>query len=544
MDNGDPFVELIPQDITISAPSLIEKNSSSSVSQDKYGVQNVYVTPCKFSTSLGERRNLITKNDVTEATNGLTVLDQSWSHKTNSVLSSQQDYLKIDHFQELFAVKNNIIEQKDIIMQKQKTIINQLRQTNLELEELLIQKQEEIQASGLDSLVLQVREYKYENSQLKQKLTQINNSKYSDVEKLQKKLGECEYEHSKLKTTMKEMEISKVTEVSKLQQQLEMKEHILSMEQRKSETYLRELKEAKQENTKLQLYLEELPTSDEYKSIKNEVKSLKKDKDTAMDEIDFIKKKNAELREEISKKDSQSQELLKTINKLKDEITRLSTSLESYKQQDEKGPFSLKEFQDAITKIKFFESENTHLKKSLEKRHKKLNRLHYDLLEKDKLMEEQKTSYENTIRLLTDDLKNKNLSITKVNAQNQEIMSSSLDYQKELKKYKDCYTQEYMDSFNILFKEICKCADDVRSFVKLCSSRVKGKEPDLNALLGLHDSPEKSQTIFQSVLLPTLDTLRLKFSEIADVRKEVDGLRRSVCEHYAQEIGNNMCISQ
>ena len=42
---------------------------------------------------------------------------------------------------------------------------------------------------------------------------------------------------------------------------------------------------------------------------------------------------------------------------------RVSSSLEKYKLQDEKGQFTLKEFQDALSKIKSLESENMLLKK-------------------------------------------------------------------------------------------------------------------------------------------------------------------------------------
>ena len=45
---------------------------------------------------------------------------------------------------------------------------------------------------------------------------------------------------------------------------------------------------------------------------------------------------------------------------------------------------------------------------------------------------------------------------------------------------------------------------------------------------------------------PTLDLdyVKSQLKEMSELRKDVDELRHLVSEHYAQEIGDNMCITQ
>ena len=46
--------------------------------------------------------------------------------------------------------------------------------------------------------------------------------------------------------------------------------------------------------------------------------------------------------------------------------------------------------------------------------------------------------------------------------------------------------------------------------------------------------------------LPELDMeyVKSQLKEMSELRKDVDELRHLVSEHYAQEIGDNMCITQ
>lgn len=68
-------------------------------------------------------------------------------------------------------------------------IITQLRQTNIELEELLVQKEHQIQSNSNEKFTLHLQEYQYQVSHLKQQLVEAKSVKQAEVEKLQRKLG-------------------------------------------------------------------------------------------------------------------------------------------------------------------------------------------------------------------------------------------------------------------------------------------------------------------------------------------------------------------
>ena len=283
---------------------------------------------------------------------------------------------------ELLIAKDEMIEQKDVIVQKQRTMIFQLKQTNMELETLLNTKDMQIKSRSRidDRSDIHLREMEYQVREMKIKIDEAKTSRQDEFEKLQRKLGETEYELDRVQKAYKELDGVHAKELKNMGKQL--KQHTASLGSQKEEfdSLTEQLKAAKQENVKLQSYLEELPTEDEFQKVKMQLKNARKEKNELSDQLEALETRLREYRNELVQQKEQNEALVKTQTMLQENIGSLEASLVKYKKQDKLGPISLEEHDELKMDRDRVINENRELKESLEKRHKKMKLLHYESL--------------------------------------------------------------------------------------------------------------------------------------------------------------------
>jgi len=468
--------------------------------------------------------------------------EPSWnnSYRQNNSLSSP-----IAHRQDLGLAKDEIIEQKDVMLQKQKMIIIQLRQTNSELEELLIQSQRDQYSCNNERMDMRIREYQYQVSQLQQKIHEEKLSRQNEIDKLNHQLGEKEYEYGQLAIMMKEGQISYNSQIDRLNKQLDGQLEKFKEVEESNRSMSNNLKQAKKENKKLQSYLEDLPTNEEFQLIKSEVKRLNQEKDEIETEKKTIYMKYKETYSNLQIKVAEHKELLKDYSELKGELFRISETLNKYKLQDELGPITLADFENIKEELKNIQKKKQDLKVSLEKRNKKLNSLHYELLEKEKDYKLELDKQREITADIQEQLVTRNASVITLNAVIQKLHDANNQLQSKVEKFQQIYNEEYKSAMNDYMKESDGCITDMSTFINLCKSTLNGKDPSIHVLLGLNDSPEKdtAPSSFNNDLIDT-QTLVKKKTSIADIRHDIDDLRHSLSEKYAQKISEDMCITQ
>ncbi|XP_034006469.1 centrosomal protein of 85 kDa-like isoform X1 [Trematomus bernacchii] len=92
-----------------------------------------------------------------------------------------------------------------------------------------------------------------------------------------------------------------------------------------------------------------------------------------------------------------------------------------------------------------------------------------------------------------------------------------------------------------LLKEMSLCLLDLQALCSILAQRAQGKEPNLSLLLGMKSlsvSAEESDSREE-----VEEELRVKLLEVARLRGDIDDLRRSISERYAQGQGDS-CVSQ
>uniref|UniRef100_A0A3B4Y6C4 Uncharacterized protein n=2 Tax=Seriola lalandi dorsalis TaxID=1841481 RepID=A0A3B4Y6C4_SERLL len=82
-----------------------------------------------------------------------------------------------------------------------------------------------------------------------------------------------------------------------------------------------------------------------------------------------------------------------------------------------------------------------------------------------------------------------------------------------------------------LLKEMSLCLLDLQALCNILAQRAQGKEPNLSLLLGM-----KCTGTFSYFL-------RVKLLEVGQLRRDIDELRKSISDRYAQYMGDS-CVSQ
>ncbi|KAM9339626.1 centrosomal protein of 85 kDa-like [Symphorus nematophorus] len=92
-----------------------------------------------------------------------------------------------------------------------------------------------------------------------------------------------------------------------------------------------------------------------------------------------------------------------------------------------------------------------------------------------------------------------------------------------------------------LLKEMSLCLLDLQALCSILAQRAQGKEPNLSLLLGMKSLSVSAEESDCRVVVE--EELRFKLLEVSQLRRDIDELRRSMSDRYAQYMGDS-CVSQ
>ncbi|XP_075718532.1 centrosomal protein of 85 kDa-like [Rhinoderma darwinii] len=92
-----------------------------------------------------------------------------------------------------------------------------------------------------------------------------------------------------------------------------------------------------------------------------------------------------------------------------------------------------------------------------------------------------------------------------------------------------------------LFKEMSHCLFDLKALCSILNQRVQGKEPNLSLLLGIRSATSCSEE--SEAGSHSTEGLTEKLADARLLRKDIDELRTTLSDCYAQDMGDN-CITQ
>ncbi|XP_018426573.1 PREDICTED: centrosomal protein of 85 kDa, partial [Nanorana parkeri] len=133
------------------------------------------------------------------------------------------------------------------------------------------------------------------------------------------------------------------------------------------------------------------------------------------------------------------------------------------------------------------------------------------------------------------------VAVKELAIQNQDLIERNVTLQEQLKLacVKGEPTQMEIAQLLKLYKEMNRCQKDLRSVCTLLSQRMQGSDPNLSMLLGVN-----STSIVEDQEEPSdLVSLERYVNGIKQLKKDIEDLRTTISDRYAQDMGDN-CITQ
>ncbi|NXC17979.1 CE85L protein, partial [Corythaeola cristata] len=149
------------------------------------------------------------------------------------------------------------------------------------------------------------------------------------------------------------------------------------------------------------------------------------------------------------------------------------------------------------------------------------------------------------VQKMTNELEEKERNIEQLNktlSENQRLMEENASLKEQMRQVEQSRqpVSEKMPIADQLFKEMSHCLFDLKALCSILTQRAQGKEPNLSLLLGIRSlscSAEENENYHST------ETLSKKLLDVCQLRKDIDELRTIMSDRYAQDMGDN-CITQ
>ncbi|NXJ06889.1 CE85L protein, partial [Odontophorus gujanensis] len=445
-------------------------------------------------------------------------------------------YQDFSNWESLMKIKDGLLRQKEIVIDRQKQQINSLHQKIRENELRAQHARLSHLVSCEEPYMTNLQQPQYESASLQ---PHISEGSTSHLEELERKIAEAENKELQLSEFLKQISNKSSEEKKKMEEKLKTRDHYINSLKKKCQKKSEQNKEKQRRIETLEKYLADLPTLDDIEGQSKQLQILEEKNKQLQETMTELEKKLEEARSQCREREMQL-----VCQKKKEK--ELVTTVQSLQQKVEKC------LEDGVRlpmlDTKQLQSENECLKEKNEKasevidnQQKQIEGLILDM----QSMQEKLLQEERTVLKMTNELEEKERKIEQLNktlSENQRLMEENASLKEQIRQVEQSRqpVSEKMPVVDQLFKEMAHCLFDLKALCSILTQRAQGKEPDLSLLLGIRSlncSAEENEN-YRST-----ETLSKKLSDICQLRKDIDELRMIMSDHYAQDMGDN-CITQ
>ncbi|XP_036086191.1 centrosomal protein of 85 kDa isoform X5 [Rousettus aegyptiacus] len=132
-------------------------------------------------------------------------------------------------------------------------------------------------------------------------------------------------------------------------------------------------------------------------------------------------------------------------------------------------------------------------------------------------------------------------SLRKLSAQNQDLIEKNLTLQEHLHQAQPEFpsSSDTAQLASELHQELASCLQDLQAVCSIVTQRAQGHDPNLSMLLGIHSAQHPGTPLD----LQKPDVIRRKLEEVQQLRHDIEDLRTTMSDKYAQDMGEN-CVTQ
>ncbi|XP_072821892.1 centrosomal protein of 85 kDa-like isoform X2 [Vicugna pacos] len=441
--------------------------------------------------------------------------------------SGYQDFSK---WESVLKIKEGLLRQKEIVIDRQKQQITHLheriRDNELRAQHAMLGHYVNCEDSYVATLQPQ-----YENTSLQTPFSDQSAS-HSQQDELEQKLASTEKEVLQLNQFLKQRISQFSEEKKKLEEKLKTRDRYISSLKKKCQKESEQNKEKQRRIETLEKYLADLPTLDDVQSQSLQLQVLEEKNKNLQETLIDMEKELEEFKKQCQEKEAQlicqkrkEKELVTTVQSLQQKVERCLEDgirlpmLDAKQLQNEND--NLREQNENATKI--IDSQQDEIDRMILEIQSMQGKLSKEKLTTQKMMEELEKKERNLQRLTRTLLDNQRQT---------EEPCSLLDQGQEVEQARQQTVLSKKPLFDLsvidqLFKEMSYCLFDLKALCSILNQRAQAMNCSAEETENDH-SPE---------------TLTKKLSDVCQLRRDIDELRTTLSDRYAQDMGDS-CVTQ
>ncbi|XP_045754336.1 centrosomal protein of 85 kDa isoform X3 [Mirounga angustirostris] len=299
-------------------------------------------------------------------------------------------------------------------------------------------------------------------------------------------------------------------------------------------------REKQQRIETLERYLADLPTLEDHQKQSQQLKDSELKSTELQERVTELESLLEETQAACREKEVQLESLrqkgaeFSTRHSLQDKQCVEEASGEDPAQQGE-GP---------KVEMESWQKECDSLRKVVEKQQQKMDQLRLQV----QSLEQEVAQEEGTSQALKEEaqrretaLQQLRTAVKELSVQNQDLIEKNLTLQEHLRQAQPG-SPSSPDTAQLAFElhqELASCLQDLQAVCSIVTQRAQGHDPNLSLLLGIHSA----QHLGTQLDLQKPDMIKRKLEEVQQLRRDIEDLRTTMSDRYAQDMGEN-CVTQ
>ncbi|XP_032246634.1 centrosomal protein of 85 kDa isoform X3 [Halichoerus grypus] len=299
-------------------------------------------------------------------------------------------------------------------------------------------------------------------------------------------------------------------------------------------------REKQQRIETLERYLADLPTLEDHQKQSQQLKDSELKSTELQERVTELESLLEETQAACREKEVQLESLrqkgaeFSTRHSLQDKQCVEEASGEDPAQQGE-GP---------KVEMESWQKECDSLRKIVEKQQQKMDQLRLQV----QSLEQEVAQEEGTSQALKEEaqrretaLQQLRTAVKELSVQNQDLIEKNLTLQEHLRQAQPG-SPSSPDTAQLAFElhqELASCLQDLQAVCSIVTQRAQGHDPNLSLLLGIHSAQHPGTQLD----LQKPDVIKRKLEEVQQLRRDIEDLRTTMSDRYAQDMGEN-CVTQ
>ncbi|XP_036203947.1 centrosomal protein of 85 kDa isoform X3 [Myotis myotis] len=432
----------------------------------------------------------------------------------------------------------HLLKEKELLIDKQKKHISQLeqkvRESELQVHSALLGRP----APFGDVCLLRLQELQRENTFLRAQFAQKTEALNKEKIELERKLSASEVEVQLIRESLR-VALQKHSEEGKKQEdRVKGRDKHINNLKKKCQKESEQNREKQQRIETLERYLADLPTLEDHQKQSQQLKDSELKITELQERVTELENLLEETQAACRKKEVQLESLRQT-------EAEFSTghSLQDKQCMEASGEGPAQQEEGPKVEMESWQKECDSLRKIVGKQQQKMGQLHSQV----QSLEQQVAQEEGTSQALKEEaqqretaLQQLRTAVKELSAQNQDLIEKNLTLQEHLRQAQPgCPSSDTAQLAFELHQELASCLQDLQAVCSIVTQRAQGHDPNLSLLLGIHSAQHPGIPLD----LQKPDVIRRKLEEVQQLRHDIEDLRTTMSDRYAQDMGEN-CVTQ